>query len=288
MMGNYHVRFFGGKGKKFPYLASKLVFGDESNKAILINFLSKVLRMPESNFEGIEFINTELPKEFEEDKKGILDVRVKTSDGKHVDVEIQLAKSKYMPERTMFYWSKMYTSQIKSGDFYKKLKKCITINIIDYEFIPLEKIHTKYHLFEDDTRHKLTDVLEIHFLELPKLKEYKRLKDLDDPIIDWMEFLNADTEGVMEVLAKKNENIEKAYMILKAASQDEKKRLAYEARQAAIMDEMSRIDEAKDEAKEEGKLEVAVEMLKRGFDFEMISQITKMPVDELKEKTKEL
>ncbi len=38
-----------------------------------------------------------------------------------------------MAERTMFYWSKMYTSQIKPGDTYDKLKKCLTINIVDFK-----------------------------------------------------------------------------------------------------------------------------------------------------------
>jgi predicted transposase/invertase (TIGR01784 family) len=61
-------------------------------------------------------LNTELPREFEEDKKGILDIRVRTVKGKHINIEIQLLKSKYMPERTLFYWAKMYTGQIKSGD----------------------------------------------------------------------------------------------------------------------------------------------------------------------------
>jgi predicted transposase/invertase (TIGR01784 family) len=102
--------------------AFKLIFGDENNKDILINFLSIILDLPEDKFLGIELVNTELPKEFEEDKKGILDVRVKTADEKHIDIEIQLAKTRYMAERSLFYWSKMYTSQIKSGDYYKKLK----------------------------------------------------------------------------------------------------------------------------------------------------------------------
>ncbi|MEQ8199552.1 MAG: PD-(D/E)XK nuclease family transposase [Clostridiaceae bacterium] len=37
----------------------------------------------------------------------------------------------------------MYNSQIVSGDTYDKLKKCITINIVDFECVPIEKIHTK-------------------------------------------------------------------------------------------------------------------------------------------------
>ena len=66
----------------------KLIFGDEKNKDLLIAFLSAVLGVPAEDFEGIEIINTELLREFAEDKKGILDVRVKTKQGKQIDIEI--------------------------------------------------------------------------------------------------------------------------------------------------------------------------------------------------------
>jgi hypothetical protein len=77
------------------------------------------------------------------------------------------------------------------------------INIIDYEFIPFKEIHTKFHIFEDTFKFKLTDSLEFHFLELPKIEHYKRNNKTEDKIVDWMEFLNANTKEEMEVLAKK-------------------------------------------------------------------------------------
>ena len=105
-----------------------------------------------------------------------------------------------MPERTLYYWSKMYSTQIKSGDTYDKLKKCITINIVDFKCIELKKLHTVYHLVEEKTKYKLTDLIEIHFLELSKLEDEEVPKDENDPIVIWMKFLNAKS---------KNEPIEK-------------------------------------------------------------------------------
>ncbi|MFZ3129722.1 MAG: PD-(D/E)XK nuclease family transposase [Desulfosporosinus sp.] len=66
----------------------KLIFGDEKNKDLLVAFLSAVLGVPAEDFEGIEIINNELLREFAEDRKGILDVRVKTKQGKQIDIEI--------------------------------------------------------------------------------------------------------------------------------------------------------------------------------------------------------
>ena len=116
----------------------KLIFGDEKNKELLIALLSAILRVPKEDFEGLEIVNSELLREFAEDKKGILDVRVKTKGGKQIDVEIQILPTEFMPERTLFYWSKMYTGQVKPGDTYRRLKKRITINIVNFKCIPFE------------------------------------------------------------------------------------------------------------------------------------------------------
>lgn len=73
-----------------------------------------------------------------------------------------------MAERTLYYWSKMYTSQIKSGDSYRKLKKCITINIVDFSYTDINKPYSKHNLTQSEIGYKLTDVMEIYFLELEK------------------------------------------------------------------------------------------------------------------------
>ena len=93
----------------------KLIFGDDKNKDLLIALLSAVLKMTKTTFEGIEIINSELLREFQEDKKGILDVRARTQDGEQINIEIQILPTNFMPERTLFYWAKMYTGQLIRG-----------------------------------------------------------------------------------------------------------------------------------------------------------------------------
>lgn len=258
--------------------AFKLIFGDENNKDILADFLSKVLKRSKEEFEDIELLNLELPKEFQEDKKGILDVRIKTKDKKHIDIEIQVIPHEYMPERSLFYWGKMYVGQIKSGFTYDCLQKCITINIVDFNCIPVDKIHTSFHITEDQTGHRLSEVLEMHFLELKKAREMKNIKDIDDPAMTWVEFLNAKTKGEMEMLAAHDANIKKAYDILEVASKDEKARMAYEARQAEIMDQMTREKTAREQGLQQGlqqgEYNKALEVIKNALQMKMsIEQI---------------
>jgi predicted transposase/invertase (TIGR01784 family) len=265
----------------------KLIFGDEKHKDLLIAFLSAVLGLRESEFEEISIINSELLREFSEDKKGILDVRAKTKLGKQIDIEIQILPTEYMPERTMFYWSKMYLSQVKSGDTYDRLMKCITINIVDFKCVPINKLHTKYHLTEDETGYKLTDILEVHFLELPKLFEDEILKDANDPIVQWMEFIDAKSKGVMEMLAEKNKDIKKAYDLLKIISKDDKARMVYEAREAELRDQLTRLKLAEEKGATENSLKIAEKMIKKGDSLEDIIELTELTKDiilELKRK----
>lgn len=255
----------------------KLIFGDEKNKDVLIAFLSATLKLPKEEFLGIELINTELLKEFKEDKKGILDISVKTKNNEYIDIEIQILPTQFMPQRSLFYWSKMYNSQVSSGDTYAKLKKCIAINIVDFETIPLDKIHTRFHIIEDETGYKLTDVLEIHFLELPKLEKLNSLKDIDDPVLDWLEFIDADSKEGMEMLAEKNENIKTAYEILQRVSKNKEARRAYSARQAEIMDQLTR----EESAVEKTKIEIAKNLIDL-LDDETIAIKTGLSIEVVK------
>ncbi|MGL5085999.1 MAG: Rpn family recombination-promoting nuclease/putative transposase [Clostridium sp.] len=250
--------------------AFKLIFGDEKNIDLLIELLSVILKIDKYRFANIRLINTELNREFAEDRKGILDVRAKMNDGTEIDIEIQLSHTKYMAERTLYYWSKMYTNQIKSGDSYVKLKKCVTINIVDFTYTEVNKAYSKYNLTESETGYKLTDVMEIYFLELEKLRDPKIEIDEDDKVIQWMMFLEAKSKEVLEMLGEKNEAIKKATSILEVMSHDEDTRRAYEAREAALHDEVTKIQEAEENI----KLQNAKNFLVMGVSEEMVAKGT--------------
>ena len=60
----------------------------------------------------------------------------------------------------------MYTADFMAGESYDKLHKCITINIIADGFLLNDAIHSEYVLQEKVAHTILTDVLEVHFLDL--------------------------------------------------------------------------------------------------------------------------
>ena len=83
------------------------------------------------------------------------------------------------------------------------------------------------------------------------------------------------------MLAEKNENIKTAYEILQRVSKSKEARMAYEARQAEIMDQLTREKSTKEEGKEKGKEEVAKNLLEL-LDDETISAKTGLSVEFVK------
>ena len=95
----------------------------------------------------------------------------------------------------------------------------------------------------------MTDILEVHFLEIVKLADLEIQRDENDPVVEWMEFLDAKSKGVIELLAEKNQDIKKAYDLLQIISKDEKARMLYDAREAELRDQLTRMKSEKDKGR---------------------------------------
>ena len=206
-----------------------------SDETVRVGFLAAVLAIPSENIRSAVIPNVELNRTHPEDKPGILDVRVCLNDETEIDIEIQIDPMSVWADRSLFYLSKMYAAQISAGDSYRLLKKCISISILDFRlFADSGEFYSCFHIRED-TRHTLyTDKMEFHVIELPKLPE--EWKENSSDLLLWAKFFNAERKEEFEMLSKKNEAIEKAYERLQMMSQDERKRMEYEAREKAIRD----------------------------------------------------
>ena len=151
----------------------KKLFGEKGDEPVLIAFLNAVLK--KTRKEEIKEIvikdNKELTKELINDKTGRIDVRATTVKGEEIDIEVQIKDQNNMDKRTLFYWSKLYLEGIKKGGDYKELNKVITINLLDFEYLETKQYHSSFHLWEDEQKdYMLTDLVEIHFIELPKFR----------------------------------------------------------------------------------------------------------------------
>jgi predicted transposase/invertase (TIGR01784 family) len=264
------------------------IFGQNEHKDILISFLNAVLELEDKEkLNDIEILeNTKLKRDGPDDKLGILDLRAKTLAGEQINIEIQLVNKYDMGKRTLFYWSKMFTEQLREGQPYSELMKTITINILDFNYTNVDSYNTVFHLWEDRHKdYKLTDALEIRFIELPKFRKAKY--DLSRPLDRWLVFIDDSPEEVLKMAMKAEPVIAKAEEILEyLGSLDEVKRY-YEAREKEIHDEATRITGAKEEGRKEERLEIVKGMLGEGLPIEQIIRITGISADEIEKLKKE-
>ena len=119
----------------------------KKNEYITKEFVEALL---DKKVEKISINDTkELFREYPEDKLGILDLEVDVNEKEKVDIEIQIVQKEDFIDRLLFYFSKLYISQIKIGDRYKESKRTVIIAIIDYDLEitkDIEKMVTKWNL----------------------------------------------------------------------------------------------------------------------------------------------
>ena len=173
-----------------------------------------------------------------------LDVRVQLSDGTQIDMEMQVASFEHWDKRILFYLAKMFTDQLKKGEYYDKLQKCIHVSILDFTHFSGDNIcYRRLHFRDDRTKELYTDLLELQILELKKLPS--KLQS-EEEILNWMKFFCGKNRKEFLDMAKKNEYLDEAYQTLLTLSADEKKRLEYEAREKALKDYNSQIHSAEE------------------------------------------
>ena len=266
----------------------KRIFGKKGNEDITRSFIEAVTS---EYYEDINLEDTPiLERDLLENKMGILDVKVVANEINDIDIEMQVTKSEHIAERILWYWAKMYASSIEKGEGYSSTKRAICIMIADFKVERLKEIesyHTKWNIREEEKRDIiLTDKLEIHIIELAKLKD----KDSKEKLKEWCKFIKAP-ESVEEATMKE---IKRAKEELDKISQDKKERRLAELREKAIMDEMAIRDSGYNEGKKDGieeglkngkkirSIEIAKEMLKENIDLSLVSKITGLSIEELK------
>ena len=263
----------------------KKVFGEKGNEDILIAFINAVLkRTKKEPIVEVEIIdNKQLTKELILDKTGIIDVRAKTSKGENIDIEVQLTDQGNMDKRTLFYWGKMYLENIKQGQDYTSLEKVITINILDFEFLGTENYQSSFHLWEDiEKDYMLTDVVEIHFLELPKFRKKKDKEYRENAIERWLMFLEKDTpEATLKELMSLDTAIEKAEQKIEYLSSDEETMRIYYERERSLHERANMISSAEARGLEKGKLEIAKNLLDMNISIEQIVLATGLSEKEI-------
>ncbi len=192
----------------------------------------------------------------ENSKTGRLDIRAKFNDGEDCNIELQVEYFPYMDKRMLEYWGSMYDAKINSGDLYSVLKPTISILITDYKVPKLKhiaKYHTKWNLREEEFSNLiLTNDIEMHVLEIPKIDDNEMLKD---ELVQWLRFIKEPENERVRKFMKENKYLEQARRELEHLSGDPDFKRLLESRAGFLRDVDTKLHVAREEGKEEGKEE---------------------------------
>lgn len=261
------------------------LFGREESKEITKDFLEYILG---KSIETIDLSKTKiLERNKPRDKQSILDVRAEINGEENCNVEMQMVDHDALIARILFYWSKMFQGSIHKGDPYTKLKKTVSILIANFSIKGLEELeyHTKWKIIEEKDRIIiLTDLLEIHIIELPKIQGREEEKD---GLLDWLFFLrNPESERTKKGM-EENEKIQDAEKELAKLKEDEELEDLEFREWIAEMDRQASIDTAERRGKEKGEKEekrnTARKLVKMKMSIQDIMQVTELTEEEIKQ-----
>ena len=230
----------------------KRLFGAEESKDSLISLLNAIIKS-DSPIKDIELKSPDLEKQHIGDKFCRLDIKAKTDKGELINIEIQVRDEYNMVQRTLYYWSKIYSDQLGSAENYKDLARTVCINILNFKLLDNDRYHNAYRLKEITTNEELTDIEEIHFIELPKSKGINSEEvDNIDSLVKWIEFIKEPESEAVRILELTDESIRKAKNQLYKLSLDKKTIEQYRIREKAMYDEISALENSREKGLQEG------------------------------------
>ena len=156
---------------------------------------------------------------------------------------------------------KIYIEEFRRGEDYSELRKCITINIVAKGFDLNDKIHSKYLLKEEESSEKLTDIMELHFLNLEKAREEK---DIDDPLVRWLLFIDSNSKEERYMLAENSPVLKILNEKVNILNLNPAEKKLYESRMMLKSDIVSISNSQFRKEKEEGREEGIKEGIEKG------------------------
>lgn len=131
----------------------KYIFGNPQNTNTLISLINSVLN--DSGFPLIRQADIKKPfsiKEFKSDRESVIDIRAEDENGKNFNIEVQAQVETYFTYRSLYYWARLYSRQMKESEKYSQLSPVVCINILDFKlFKNTDKAHLCFIIKEKDS-----------------------------------------------------------------------------------------------------------------------------------------
>ena len=215
-----------------------------------------------------------------------LDIHCKLDDGSEVDVEIQ--NSMYQDDqikRSIYYAAALTQNALTSGDQYNLLPHIYQIMFMDFTVVEDNRLHHAYTFKERENHEELSDIVQIHYVELPKITEILKRPAEELSELEFWSILIISKEqpkarNLLEKLAQKEEMI-MANALLSTMSQSQQEWENQYGYERFVHDCVSRKKYAFSQGERNARVEAAQRFLQMGFSAEQIAQGVGLSVNEI-------
>ena len=242
--------------------AFKVVFGSRRHAAVTIHFLNAVLGLG-PRITKVEFLDPKLGQESAADKLSILDIRATDEHGRSLNIEMQTTLPAGMSQRLAYYASRLYVSQMTEVTRYADLRPAVSICVLTKSMFPaIPELHLDFRLREVSGK-LLTDDVQIHLVELPKLRVTAENVREATPIEQWAFFLqNAHVLTLEEIQQLfPDPEFSEAAGVLEMISLTPAQHQLYEDRLKAQKDAEARLEGARLEGNLQSRVQLLQELL---------------------------
>jgi len=238
----------------------KMLFASKRGRQALIGLLNAILK-PASKITSVEVLNPQIPKLLVEDKGTVLDIHAKLADGTLIDIEMQMTSKTALPKRALYYATRMYSSELKVGDQYDRLRPVIVIFLVAEDLFPSRPrdFEVAFSLQQEDTGSPVMEELQgeirLIFVEIIKafrLWQERQLPPDDVTLGAWLAFLAAPNSPIVKEACMSMPELKDAKDALEDLSAEDEAREIARLREKARLDMDSIMANAKKEGRAEG------------------------------------
>lgn len=166
--------------------AFKMVFGQDRNKDILLDFINAVLDGDERVVE-LQYRNSERLGLVDEDRKVVFDLLCENDRGEKILVELQQARENWFKDRALFYASSLIQEQGIRGKWDYHLKATYVIAILNFTIESGSQFVHRIFLHNQTTSTRWSNSLQMVFLEIPKVPE--QIQNCQSHFIRWLHLI---------------------------------------------------------------------------------------------------
>ena len=273
----------------FTDFGFKKLFGEESNKDLLKDFLGELIK-DRGRIVELTFMKNEQLGGSDLDRKAIFDLYCQNERGEKFIVELQKARQKFFKDRSLYYSTFAIQEQAQRGDWDFELKAVYTVSIMDFVFDELHnptKFRHDVQLIEAETQKVFSDKLRFIYLEMPKFN--KTEAELETHYDKWM-YVIKNLARLDRVPEKFQEKIfQKLFESAEIAKYNPTEQQKYQDNLKYYRDWRNALDTAVEEAKEETKVEtraetkreIARQMKAKRLSNELIADVTGLSIGEI-------